>query len=240
MDPFKFCPPSIIFIVFSLTQIFLDAFKGLYNMVVMKIIVMIMLTILLNILCDMGLGIVSWILVFIPFILMTVISMLLLFAFGLNTTTGTFETTNTNVTNTSAQIQVPPVSQPVPQPNSSTGNQCQITQASDPVIPPTTCQTSPPLPPPSSPPPSSPPPSSPTQDQCQSTSFSPLPPLYPVQIPPSPVQPVPNSSTGNQCPYQYPEPQPIPPQVSQPNLPSNMQSINPYVDLFHSSSPAFQ
>jgi hypothetical protein len=54
----------------------------------MKSIVMIFVTFLLNLLCEGGLTIVSWIIVFIPFILMTVIVTMLLYIFGLNATTG--------------------------------------------------------------------------------------------------------------------------------------------------------
>jgi hypothetical protein len=47
-----------------------------------------MVTILLNILCERGLSVVSWIIVFIPFILMTVIVSVILFVFGLDAATG--------------------------------------------------------------------------------------------------------------------------------------------------------
>ena len=82
------CAPAIIYLIFSITQIIIDTFKGLYNTAFMKSIVMIMVTLLLNILCERGLSVVSWIIVFIPFILMTVIVSMLLYIFGLNTTTG--------------------------------------------------------------------------------------------------------------------------------------------------------
>jgi hypothetical protein len=82
------CPPAIIYLLFSITQILIDTFKELYNTAFIKIIVMIMITVLLNILCQNGLGVISWIIVFIPFILMTVIVSLLLYVFGLNPTTG--------------------------------------------------------------------------------------------------------------------------------------------------------
>jgi hypothetical protein len=49
-----------------------------------------MVTLLLNILCDKGLGVVSWIIVFIPFILMTVIVSMILYVFGLDAATGKF------------------------------------------------------------------------------------------------------------------------------------------------------
>jgi predicted membrane metal-binding protein len=85
----KLCAPAIIYLTFSLIQIIIELFKGLYNTAFLKFIVMIMLTLLLNILCESGLGIVSWFIVFIPFILMTVITSLLLYIFGLNATKGT-------------------------------------------------------------------------------------------------------------------------------------------------------
>jgi len=82
------CPPAIIYLIFSITQILIDTFKGLYNTAFIKFIIMIMITLLLNILCQSGLGVISWIIVFIPFILMTVIVTMLLYIFGLNASTG--------------------------------------------------------------------------------------------------------------------------------------------------------
>jgi hypothetical protein len=49
---------------------------------------MVMITILLDALCRQGLGVVSWIIVFIPFVMMTIITSYLLYIFGLNSTTG--------------------------------------------------------------------------------------------------------------------------------------------------------
>jgi len=85
------CAPAIIYLIFSLTQILIDTFKGLYNTAFMKVIVMTMVTLLLNILCEQGLTVVSWIIVFIPFILMTVIVSMLLYVFGLDASTGTLK-----------------------------------------------------------------------------------------------------------------------------------------------------
>lgn len=92
----ELCPPALIYVVFSLTQIIIDTIKGLYNTSLIKFIVMIMITILLNALCQGGLGVVSWIIVFIPFVMMTVITSVLLYIFGLNAATGTFYNKNTN------------------------------------------------------------------------------------------------------------------------------------------------
>lgn len=85
---FNLCAPAIIYLIFSFTQILIDTLKGLYNTAFMKAIVTIMITILLNILCESGLNVVSWIIVFIPFILMTVIVSMLLYIFGLDAATG--------------------------------------------------------------------------------------------------------------------------------------------------------
>ena len=82
------CPPALLYIVFSATQIIIDLFKGLYNTALMKSIVMIIIGFLLNVLCQGGLSIISWIIVFIPFVLMTVIVAMLLYIFGLKETTG--------------------------------------------------------------------------------------------------------------------------------------------------------
>lgn len=78
------CMPALIFFVFVLTQIILDLFYGFINTAAMKGIIMVVVTLLLNVLCKNGLSIVSWIIVFIPFIFMSVIIALLLYSFGLS------------------------------------------------------------------------------------------------------------------------------------------------------------
>lgn len=90
------CAPAWIYIAFSLTQIIIDTFKGLYNTAFFKMIVMIIITILLNALCSAGMSIISWIIVFIPFIFMTVIVTILLYVFGLDPATGILNVEQTN------------------------------------------------------------------------------------------------------------------------------------------------
>lgn len=108
------CPPALIYIVFSLTQIIIDLIKGLYNTAFMKFIVMSVIGFLLNLLCQGGLGIISWIIVFIPFMLMTIITAMLLYAFGLNDTTGSFIKTPQNTP--SSDPAQPPTPTPTPAP----------------------------------------------------------------------------------------------------------------------------
>lgn len=83
-----FCGPALLYLGFSLIQIVIDLYKGLYNTTFIKFIVMVLFTIFLNILCKSGLTIISWFIVFIPFISMTVITTLLLFVFGLDPSIG--------------------------------------------------------------------------------------------------------------------------------------------------------
>ena len=94
-----FCGPALLYLGFSLIQIVIDLYKGLYNTTFIKFIVMVLFTIFLNILCKSGLTIISWFVVFIPFISMTVITTLLLFVFGLDPSVGNL---NYDILNTGA------------------------------------------------------------------------------------------------------------------------------------------
>jgi len=94
------CAPALIYVAFSLTQVVIDTFKGLYNTAFFKIIVMIIITILLNALCQSGMGLVSWVIVFVPFIFMSVIVAILLYVFGLDPATGELNIKCNNCTNT--------------------------------------------------------------------------------------------------------------------------------------------
>ena len=87
---FKLCGPALLYVGFSLIQIIIDIFSQLYNTALFKFFVMIIFTIILNLLCQQGLGIISWFIVFVPFIFMTVITTILLFVFGLDPKKGTY------------------------------------------------------------------------------------------------------------------------------------------------------
>ena len=84
----QLCAPALIYIVFSITQITMDSLKGLYNVAFVKLFISLLFTILLNHLCQRGLGIISWIIVFIPFMLMSLITAFLLALFGMDAATG--------------------------------------------------------------------------------------------------------------------------------------------------------
>ena len=97
---FNLCAPALIYVAFSLTQVIIDTFQGLYNTAFIKIIVMIIITILLNALCQLGMSIISWIIVFIPFIFMSLIVAILLYIFELDPATGKL---NINTNNSQQQ-----------------------------------------------------------------------------------------------------------------------------------------
>ena len=83
------CPPVILFIAFSLTQIIIDTLKNLYDVALFRFIVTIVFSISLNIICEMGYETVSWLFVFTPLILMTTVTLLVLFNATTKTKTDT-------------------------------------------------------------------------------------------------------------------------------------------------------
>ncbi len=78
------CAPALLYLGFSLVQITIDLFRGDYSTSFFKFLVMILFTVILNMLCIRGLTIISWFIVFIPFIMMTYISSILFMMFGVN------------------------------------------------------------------------------------------------------------------------------------------------------------
>ena len=88
MNVLNLCGPVVLYLGFSLVQIIIDIFRKHFNIALLKFLVMIIFSVVLNVLCSKNLGIVAWMIVFIPFIFMTVITTLLLISFGLNPTIG--------------------------------------------------------------------------------------------------------------------------------------------------------
>ena len=84
----KVCGPVLLYLGFSIVQIIIDIFKNLYNTAFLKFMVMIIFAFILNLLCSLNLNVISWLLVFIPFISMTFLVSVLLIVFGLNPSKG--------------------------------------------------------------------------------------------------------------------------------------------------------
>lgn len=62
------CPPALLYLVFLVVQLGLDFANGLWVTMVLKTLLGLATVVVLDLLCGMGLGVVSWFLVAIPFI----------------------------------------------------------------------------------------------------------------------------------------------------------------------------
>ena len=78
----KLCMPSVLYLLFSASHIVMDSYYKQYNSVFVKILIALFFTFILNWLCEAGLSVISWIIILIPFVFMTLITSLLLYAFG--------------------------------------------------------------------------------------------------------------------------------------------------------------
>lgn len=72
------CPPALIYTIFALVSIIGETIHGNYKASFIGFWVMVIMTTLLNYLCKSGLSTISWIIVFVPFILNTLIIVLIL------------------------------------------------------------------------------------------------------------------------------------------------------------------
>jgi amino acid transporter len=119
----KICSPALLYLAFSMVQITIDLFQGQYETSLLKFIIMFIFTAILNILCINGYTKIVWFIVIIPIILLTYISSILFYMFGINP-----GQTNLRVQKKQGQSQdppkgpgqsqgqVPPSTQPQPQP----------------------------------------------------------------------------------------------------------------------------
>jgi len=106
----KLCMPALIYLIFSFTHVIVDTYKQLYNTAIIEVWISVVFTLLLNLLCQQNLGFISWLIISIPFLLMTVIASLILFVFKLNPATGQA------LSKPQPQPQPPPPKPPQPQP----------------------------------------------------------------------------------------------------------------------------
>lgn len=78
------CAPALVYLSFSLIQIVIDIYKNQFTTAFFKFWTMLIFTTLLNILCERGLEVVSWMFVFIPIITMTILLVVLIYFLGFN------------------------------------------------------------------------------------------------------------------------------------------------------------
>jgi cobalamin biosynthesis protein CobD/CbiB len=80
----SFCPPALIYLIFMLIHVIVEIFNGSQKGAMLQLIIGLLMTLLLQLLCLKNMTIISWIIVFIPFILYTYMMFLLYQVFGLN------------------------------------------------------------------------------------------------------------------------------------------------------------
>jgi hypothetical protein len=80
----KICSPALLYLAFSMVQIIIDLFQGQYETSLLKFIIMFIFTAILNILCLNGYTKFVWFIVIIPIIMLTYISSILFYVFGIN------------------------------------------------------------------------------------------------------------------------------------------------------------
>ena len=78
------CPPALLYLVIMLIYVILELSDNNYRQALVKMIIGIIFTCILEAFCQMSLGFVSWILVMIPIIFYTYITLIVFFVFGLN------------------------------------------------------------------------------------------------------------------------------------------------------------
>jgi hypothetical protein len=65
---FQLCVPAFIYVFISLLDISFNAYMGLYNNLLFKVLVILSVTLFLNILCEKGFSEISWLIVLLAFI----------------------------------------------------------------------------------------------------------------------------------------------------------------------------
>jgi hypothetical protein len=63
------CPPALLYLIFVSIQLGLDLSMGLYATFVVKVLLGLASVVVLDVFCGVGLGVVSWFLVAMPFII---------------------------------------------------------------------------------------------------------------------------------------------------------------------------
>ena len=79
-----FCPPAIIYLIFSLTHVLVATFEEKHNKALLELLLCVLVVLLLQYLCVKGMSLISWIIVFIPFIFYTYMVLIIHHVFGLN------------------------------------------------------------------------------------------------------------------------------------------------------------
>jgi len=80
----KLCPPAIVFIVFAIVHIIMELYDYKYTRALLKALLAILLVCLLEALCLSKMEIISWVIVFMPLIIYSYMTLVIFFVFGTN------------------------------------------------------------------------------------------------------------------------------------------------------------
>ena len=80
----KLCIPALVYLVFQITHVIVALFDDQYNSALLQLILGIVMVLFLQLLCMRGMTLISWIIVFIPFIFYTYMTMIIYYVFGLD------------------------------------------------------------------------------------------------------------------------------------------------------------
>lgn len=80
----KLCIPALVYLVFQITHVIVALFDDQYNSALLQLILGIVMVLFLQLLCMRGMTLISWIIVFLPFIFYTYMTMIIYYVFGLD------------------------------------------------------------------------------------------------------------------------------------------------------------
>ena len=73
----QLCTPALLYLLFSLTYIFSDIYVHHYGSALLHFLMLCVITLALQMLCQRGLFAIAWLIVLAPFITMTLVSLVL-------------------------------------------------------------------------------------------------------------------------------------------------------------------
>jgi len=76
------CPPAIVFIVFVMVHVIMELYDYQYKRALLKAILAILVVCLLEALCLSKMEIISWVIVFMPLIIYSYMTLVIYFVFG--------------------------------------------------------------------------------------------------------------------------------------------------------------
>jgi hypothetical protein len=78
------CTPSVLFVMIMMFHVIFELYDEHYSMALVKFMCSIVMIVFLQLLCSAHMEIIAWIIVFVPIIIYTYMTLLLFFVFGTN------------------------------------------------------------------------------------------------------------------------------------------------------------